>query len=108
MSDDEIAAYQAPYAGDDDAREALRRSGLGMDPREMKQVVSWLKAIDHPVRIVYGADDHILFDVAKTMRRVAQDVPVEVETTALEDCGHFCQEERPEEIGAALGEFFGR
>ena len=42
------------------------------------------------------------------MQKVERDVRGPVETTVLEDCGHFCQEERPEEIGAALGEFFGR
>ena len=107
LSDEDIAAYQAPY-GDDDARKALRLSGLGMHPDGMKDVEAWLKTIEFPVRIVYGARDKILHDVAKTMQKVERDVRGPVETTVLEDCGHFCQEERPEEIGAAFGEFFGR
>ena len=107
LSDEAIAAYQAPYR-DDDAREALRLSGLGMHPDGMKEVEAWLRTIEFPVRIVYGARDRILHDVAKTMRKVERDVRGPVETTVLEDCGHFCQEERPEEIGAALGEFFTR
>lgn len=108
LTNEDIAAYQAPYRGDDDARKALRLSGLGMHPDGMKDVEAWLKTVEVPVRIIYGARDRILHDVAKTMQRVEQDVQGPVETTVLEDCGHFCQEECPEEIGAALGEFFGR
>jgi pimeloyl-ACP methyl ester carboxylesterase len=40
------------------------------------------------------------------MRRVAQDLPQAV-VTELADCGHFLQEERGEEIGELLAEFFG-
>ena len=57
------------------------------------------------MRVVYGERDRILPDVAKTMRRVARDLP-QAEVTALADCGHFLQEERPDEIGLLLAEFF--
>ena len=58
------------------------------------------------MRVVYGERDRILPDVAKTVRRMKQDLP-QAEVTALPDCGHFLQEERPDEIGQLLAEFFG-
>ena len=59
-----------------------------------------------PVRLLYGERDRILPDVAKTMRKVAERVP-QAELSTLPDCGHFCQEERPDEIGEELARFFG-
>jgi pimeloyl-ACP methyl ester carboxylesterase len=40
------------------------------------------------------------------MRRVARDLP-QAEVTALPDCGHFLQEECPDEIGRLLADFLG-
>ncbi len=57
------------------------------------------------MRIVYGESDRILPDVAKTMALVKADLP-QAEVTSLPGCGHFLQEDRPEEIGALLGQFF--
>lgn len=105
LSEEAIAAYQAPFA-DHDSRVALRRAGHGLHPRGFKRIERWLPTVEVPVRIVYGAHDRILPDVGRTMSRVARDVRGPVETTVLTDCGHFCQEERPAEIGRALSEFF--
>ena len=60
-----------------------------------------------PVRVIYGEEDRILPDVAKTMKRVQGDLP-QAEVTSLPGCGHFLQEDRPEEIGLLLAEFFGQ
>jgi pimeloyl-ACP methyl ester carboxylesterase len=57
------------------------------------------------VRIIYGSDDRILPDVAKTMARVARDLPQAI-TTRLEGCGHFLQEEQGARIGEFLADFF--
>jgi pimeloyl-ACP methyl ester carboxylesterase len=57
------------------------------------------------VRIVYGAQDRILPDVAETMARVHADLPQAV-VTELPACGHFLQEEAGEEIGELLASFF--
>ena len=57
------------------------------------------------MRIVYGEEDRILPDIAETVARMKRDMP-QAEVTALTDCGHFLQEERGEEIGQLLAEFF--
>jgi pimeloyl-ACP methyl ester carboxylesterase len=105
LSEETIAAYQEPFRSAD-AQRVLRRAGTRLHPGGFRQIERWLPTIDAPVRIVYGERDRILPDVAKTMRKVAADVPGEVEVTALPDCGHFLQEDRPGEIAALLSEFF--
>lgn len=105
LSEEAIAAYQEPFASDD-ARKALRKAGTGLHPNGLKQIERWLPSIEVPVTVLYGERDRILPDVAKTMRKVAEQVP-QTELSTLPDCGHFCQEERPDEIGEALARFFG-
>ncbi len=106
LTDEAIRGVQAPFAGRD-ARRALRKAGLGLHPAGMKDIARLLPALRVPVRVIYGARDRILPDVARTMARVARDVP-HAEVTVLPDCGHFLQEERPAEIGRMLAEFFVR
>ena len=54
---------------------------------------------------IYGGEDRILPDIAETMARVKRDVP-QAEVTSLPGCGHFLQEEEPQEIGDQLARFF--
>lgn len=106
LTGDAIAAYQAPFRTAA-ARRALLKSAHGLHPAGFEQISAWLPTIRVPVKVIYGARDRILPDVAKTMRRVARDLP-QAEVTVLEDCGHFLQEERPAEIAALLAAFFVR
>ena len=99
----QIEPYQAPFTRPD-ARKALIRSVTSLGRAGLVEIAAGLGRLDIPVRIVYGTEDRILPDVAKTMRRVAGDLP-QAEVTALEGCGHFLQEERPEEVGEILAAF---
>jgi haloalkane dehalogenase len=104
LSEETIRAYQEPLASKQ-AQRVLQRSGTSLAVGGFREIERWLPTIEVPVRIVYGKRDRILPDVARTMRRVQRDVGG-AEVTVLEDCGHFIQEERPEEIGALLSAFF--
>ncbi len=104
LSEEAILGVQAPFTTRD-ARLALLKAGTNLSPKGFREIADKLPTLEVPVRIVYGERDRILPDVAETMRRVQQDLP-QAEVTALADCGHFLQEERPEEVGRLLAEFF--
>lgn len=104
LNGDPLAAYQAPFK-DKTARKALLKAGYGLHPKGFKKIAARLPDFDCPVRIVYGKNDRILPDVEKTMTRVKRDLP-QAEVTALDGCGHFLQEDRPDEIARLLADFF--
>ena len=104
LEGDILAAYQAPFR-DKAARKALLKTAYGLHPKGFKQIARDLPMFDCPVRVVYGNNDRILPDVARTMTRVKRDLP-QAEVTALEGCGHFLQEDRPDEVGRLLADFF--
>ena len=104
LSSQAITGVQAPFATRD-ARRALLKAGGNLSPKGFQEIADKLPSLEVPVRIVYGERDRILPDVAETMRRVQHDLP-QAKATALADCGHFLQEERPDEIGRLLAEFF--
>ena len=104
LSDEALANVQAPFASRH-ARRALLKAGQNLSPKGFREIAEKLPSLDVPVRVIYGERDRILPDVAKTMRRVQRDLP-QTQVTALPDCGHFLQEERPEDIGRLLAEFF--
>ncbi len=105
VTDEVVRGVQAPFK-DAASRKALLKAGHGLSPKGFKEIADKLPGLEIPVRVIYGARDRVLPDVAKTMRRVKRDLP-QTEVTALDDCGHFLQEERPDDIGELLAEFFG-
>ena len=104
LTDEALAGVREPFATDE-AREALADAGIGLRPEGFGEIAAGLPSVRVPVRIVYGTQDRILPDIAETMARVQRDVPQAV-ATELPDCGHFLQEEAPQEIGELLAAFF--
>ncbi len=103
-SDEVVAAVQRPF-GPRDARRALVATACNLHPAGLMEIARRLPGYQGPVRLIYGAHDRILPDVAETMARVARDLP-QAEITALAGCGHFLQEDDPELVGRLLAEFF--
>jgi haloalkane dehalogenase len=104
LSEDTLAAVQEPFQTAD-SRRALADAGVGLEPEGFVEIARLLPALRMPVRVIYGERDQILPDIAETMARVQADLP-QAEVTALPQCGHFLQEEAPEEIGSLLARFF--
>jgi len=102
-TDEVLSAVREPF-GSADARTALADAGIGLQFEGFQEIGAQLSSLDLPVRVVYGAQDRILPDVAKTMARVAADLPQTV-VTELPGCGHFLQEEAAEEVAPLLADF---
>jgi haloalkane dehalogenase len=104
LTEEVVAGVQEPYRAKD-SRKALLQAGIGLHPGGLKEIERRLPALGVPVRVVYGERDRILPDIAKTAERVKRDLPA-AEVTALPHCGHFLQEDAPDEVGELLAEFF--
>lgn len=104
MPDQAVRPYQVPF-GDRASRRALADTAKGLGRQGFERIAAELPELDVPVRVIYGAEDRILPDVAETMARVEREVD-DCESTALEGVGHFLQEERGAEIGELLAPFF--
>lgn len=104
ITDELMADVAAPF-DTAEARQALARAGIGLPLSGLEEIAAGLSGIDVPVRAVYGEDDQVLPDVAETMTRLAADV-AHAEVTAIPRCGHFLQEEAPEQVAELLTAFF--
>jgi len=103
ITEEVLAPYQAPFR-DKAARKALLKAGHGLHPAGFKEIAKRLPDLDIPVTCIYGENDRILPDVAKTMARVQRDLP-QAELHPLPGCGHFLQEDQPTEVGQRLAAF---
>lgn len=104
LSPEVLAAVQEPFRTAEACR-ALADAGIGLELKGFAQIARQLPTLRVPVRIVYGARDRLLPDVAETMARIKADLP-QSELTELPDRGHFLQEEAPGEVGELLARFF--
>ncbi len=104
LAEDTIPGTREPFQSPE-SRAALIKAGSGLNGKGFFVMSQKLKKFDIPVRVVYGTRDRILPDIAETARRLQADLP-QTEVVALDDCGHFLQEDRPDEVGRLLAEFF--
>jgi pimeloyl-ACP methyl ester carboxylesterase len=104
LTDEVLAGVVEPF-GDDDARLALAKAGIELQPDGFGRIARALPGWSAPLWVVYGEQDRILPDIAATVARLRRDVP-HAEVTALPGAGHFLQEEAGAEVGELLAPFF--
>ncbi|MFT5583306.1 MAG: pimeloyl-ACP methyl ester carboxylesterase [Cognaticolwellia sp.] len=98
--------YREPFESTA-ARKALLKAGQGLHPKGFETIAQGLPhLVDRPALLLYGEGDRILPDVAQTMERVAAILP-QAQLQSIAGCGHFLQEDRPQEVAQILGAFFG-
>jgi pimeloyl-ACP methyl ester carboxylesterase len=104
VTDEMLAGVTDPFPTPE-SRRALAAAGIQLSPERFAELAKELPSLKAPVRIVYGEQDRILPNVADTMARIAKDIP-QAEVTVLPDCGHFLQEDDPQQVGELLARFF--
>ena len=103
LTQEVLRPYQSPFESKAN-RAALIASCLSLSPKSMAKTAKRLPQLKIPVRLIYGKNDRILPDIAKTMARLKQEIP-EAELTYLDNCGHFLQEDKPSEVGNLVADF---
>jgi pimeloyl-ACP methyl ester carboxylesterase len=103
LTDEVLQAVREPFRTEE-SRRALAAAGIQLELEGFAETGRRLHELRMPVRIIYGARDQLLPDVADTMARVERDLPQAV-TTTLPNCGHFLQEEAPQQVGELLARF---
>ena len=98
-----LAPYTAPF-NDAASRQALIKAGSGLSVKGLGEIARKLPELQVPVRIIYGKNDRFLPDIAKTAARLKKDIPA-AEVTPLGKCGHFLQEDEPEQVSRLIAGF---
>lgn len=105
MTREVLTPYTAPFVTPA-ARKALIKAGGSLGVGGLAKIARELPRYEGEVRLIYGEQDRILPDVAKTMSRLKRTFP-NAELTALPNCGHFLQEDDPETVGRLMAGFLG-
>ena len=104
MNRQTLTPYTAPFETKP-AQQALIKAGGGLGTGGLAKIAKKLPQLDVPLRLIYGENDKVLPDVAKTMKRL-HDLRPDANLTALKNCGHFLQEDEPEALSNLLANFF--
>ncbi len=101
-----ISAYQAPFATKAD-RLVLLKTAANMSIKGFKEIEGSLTNFDFPTQAIFGANDRILPRVAWTMSQLEKQLP-NLHVTALNNCGHFLQEDDPATVAKLIAEFVNK
>lgn len=89
---------------DENAREMLLLSVTRLKPEASAEIGRKIRLIKAPIACIYGENDRVLPDIAKTMARVKADKP-QAKVMPLSGCGHFLQEDQPEMLSRLMLDF---
>lgn len=103
LNEEIIKQYQSPFL-DKTSRKVLLKSVQRLSMKGFKEIEEKLHRFTGPIQIIYGENDKILPNVGQTMARVKKNLP-QSNIISIPNCGHFLQEDRPEEISKAIKEF---
>lgn len=103
LTDEIIEHYQSPFQ-DKESRRTLLKSIHRLSIKGYEEIEANLSSFKNPVQILYGEKDKILPKVGETMEKVKEDLP-QANMISYSECGHFIQEEIPEELGKRIKEF---
>ena len=111
LDDDVRAAYDAPFPTPGSKAGALAFPELvptepdHPNAAPMNRVRDALREWHKPALVVWGADDRVL--PAGIARAIADLIPGAGDPVLLEGASHFLQEDRPDEVAAAINAFLG-
>ena len=103
LTDHIIENYQSPFT-DQTSRKVLLKSVQRLSIKGLIEIQEKLHQYKGPVQVIYGEKDKILPAVAQTMNKVKSNLP-QTKIEALANCGHFLQEDAPQEIGKLIRGF---
>ena len=103
LTDEIIENYQIPFQ-DKESRKSLLKSIHRLSIKGYEEIEANLSSFSNPVQILFGEKDKILPKVNETMQKVKKDLP-QANVISYPECGHFIQEEIPEELGKRIKEF---
>jgi len=106
MNESVLKAYQAPFKSKGD-RQSLLRSAHKLHLNGFKDVAEHMEGMDKPLCMIYAQNDVILPEVKNTFTRLKKAHPSS-ELHAIPECGHFLQEDRPEEVLNPMIVFYQR
>ena len=98
-----IKDYQSPFLTSSHQK-ALLKTVNNLSLKAFDEIEKKLPLMKVPVQMIYGTGDRILPNVGKTMLRLKSKFP-DASIHALDNCGHFLQEDEPEKIGQLINDF---
>lgn len=103
LTEEVINKYQAPFINKK-ARKVLLKSVQRLSLKGFAEVEKKLPSFKGPVQVIYGENDKILPEVGATMKRIKEDL-AQTNIMSIPNCGHFLQEDFPQEISNAILKF---
>lgn len=104
LSKEVLEAYQAPFCSRA-ARKGLLASAHRLHRQGFKTVMAHIESVSQPLCMIYAEQDRILPEISQTFQRLKGAQP-HAELHAVPDCGHFLQEDSPEQVLEPLLKFY--